>query len=58
MTGAVPFFHVGDISQSLQEVLDAGGQRMEDPRDVGGGRLVASVKDADGNVIGLLQDPH
>jgi hypothetical protein len=25
-------------------------------RDVGGGRLVATVTDADGNVLGLLQD--
>jgi hypothetical protein len=23
---------------------------------VGGGRLIASVKDADGNLIGILQD--
>jgi hypothetical protein len=29
----------------------------EDVKDVGGGRLIASVKDADGNLIGLLQDP-
>jgi hypothetical protein len=25
--------------------------------DVGGGRLIATVRDADGNPIGLLQDP-
>jgi hypothetical protein len=25
------------------------------PMDVGGGQLIASVKDADGNVIGLVQ---
>jgi hypothetical protein len=28
----------------------------EDVKDVGGGRQIASVKDADGNLIGLLQD--
>jgi hypothetical protein len=27
-----------------------------DLKDVGGGRLIASVKDADGNLIGLFQD--
>jgi predicted enzyme related to lactoylglutathione lyase len=27
------------------------------PRDVGFGRLVATVTDPDGNVLGLLQDP-
>jgi len=26
-------------------------------RDVGGGRLVATVTDPDGNVVGLIQDP-
>jgi hypothetical protein len=25
--------------------------------DVGGGKLIASVKDADGNIIGLAQSP-
>jgi hypothetical protein len=28
----------------------------QDIKDVGGGRLIASVKDADGNLIGILQD--
>jgi predicted enzyme related to lactoylglutathione lyase len=28
----------------------------EPVRDVGGGRLVATVTDPDGNVLGLLQD--
>jgi predicted enzyme related to lactoylglutathione lyase len=28
----------------------------EPTRDVGGGRLVATVTDPDGNVLGLLQD--
>jgi hypothetical protein len=27
----------------------------QDAKDVGGGKLTATVKDADGNVIGLLQ---
>jgi hypothetical protein len=26
-------------------------------KDVGGGKLIASVKDADGNIIGLIQSP-
>lgn len=31
--------------------------RLQDAQDVGGGRLIAFVKDADGNLVGLLQDP-
>jgi hypothetical protein len=30
----------------------------EELKDVGNGRLIASVKDKDGNLIGLLQDPE
>jgi hypothetical protein len=26
-------------------------------KDVGGGKLIATVKDADGNLIGLIQEP-
>jgi predicted enzyme related to lactoylglutathione lyase len=29
----------------------------EPAQNVGGGRLVATVTDPDGNVLGLLQDP-
>jgi hypothetical protein len=28
------------------------------PSDVGGGRLVATFTDVDGNVLGLIQDPQ
>jgi predicted enzyme related to lactoylglutathione lyase len=55
MTAPVGYFHVDDIRKSLQAVLDAGAQMQDDVRDVGGGRLIASVKDVDGNVVGLLQ---
>ncbi len=55
--GATAYYHVSDIKGSLQKLLDAGAQSVEEIRDVGGGRLIASVKDANGNIIGLLQDP-
>ncbi len=51
------FYHVDDIQGSLQSLVDAGSQILRKPTDVGGGRLVASVKDVDGNIIGLIQDP-
>jgi catechol 2,3-dioxygenase-like lactoylglutathione lyase family enzyme len=56
-TGPAAFWDVDDIKKSLQLLLDAGFQGQEDVRNVGGGMLVASVKDADGNVIGLRQSP-
>jgi len=54
--GAVAFFHVDDIKQSLQVLTDGGTTVIRTISDVGGGRLVASVKDTSGNVIGLIQD--
>ncbi len=55
--GATAYYHVSDIKGSLQKLLDAGAESVEELRDVGGGRLIAAVKDANGNIIGLLQDP-
>ena len=55
--GMTAYYHVDDIKKTLQLLLDAGAQSIQDVKDVGGGRLTACVKDADGNVVGLLQDP-
>jgi predicted enzyme related to lactoylglutathione lyase len=57
MTGPVPFWHVSDLRARLAALLGAGAELLQDVQDVGGGRLIASVKDADGNLVGLLQDP-
>jgi len=57
MTSPVAYWHVADIEAKLAEVTAAGATVKEPPRDVGGGRLVATVTDPDGNVLGLLQDP-
>jgi predicted enzyme related to lactoylglutathione lyase len=57
MTGPVGFYHVDDIKQTVQTLIDAGGQIQQDVKDVGGGKLSATVKDVDGNAIGLIQMP-
>jgi predicted enzyme related to lactoylglutathione lyase len=57
MTSPVACWHVPDIEAKLAEVTAAGASLKEPLRDVGGGRLVATVTDPDGNVLGLLQDP-
>src|SRR3990172_1767587 len=53
--GVTAYHHVDDVRKTLQSLLDAGAQLQQDVRDVGGGTLIASVKDADGNIIGLRQ---
>jgi predicted enzyme related to lactoylglutathione lyase len=57
LTSPVAYWHVSDIEAKLAEVTAAGAAVNEPARDVGGGRLVATVTDPDGNVLGLLQDP-
>ncbi|MGH7564275.1 MAG: VOC family protein [Gemmatimonadota bacterium] len=55
--GMTAYYRVDDIEQSLKSLVAAGAQMQQEIKDVGGGRLIAAVKDADGNIIGLLQDP-
>ena len=56
MTSPVAYWHVSDIAAKLTEVTTAGATLHEAAHDVGGGRLVASFADPDGNVLGLIQD--
>ncbi len=55
-TAPVAYWQVPDIEAKLAEVTAAGATVKEPAHDVGGGRLVATVTDPDGNVLGLLQD--
>jgi predicted enzyme related to lactoylglutathione lyase len=56
MTSPVAYWHVADIGAKLAELTAAGAMVKDTPRDVGGGRLAATVSDPDGNVLGLIQD--
>ena len=51
------FYHVDDIKKSLRSLVDAGARTIQQIKDVGGGKLIASVKDESGNIIGLIQMP-
>jgi predicted enzyme related to lactoylglutathione lyase len=55
MFAPLGYFHVDDIKKTLEELVKEGAQISQPVRDVGTGRLVAWVKDADGNAIGLIQ---
>jgi predicted enzyme related to lactoylglutathione lyase len=55
MTAPLAYWQVADVKQALQALVDAGAQVQQQVTDVGGGKLIASVTDADGNVTGLLQ---
>ncbi len=54
--GMTAYYYVDDIQKSLKSLVDAGAKTIQEIKDVGGGRLIASVKDVSGNIIGLVQD--
>ncbi|MCF6467227.1 glyoxalase [Nonomuraea sp. MG754425] len=56
MSSPVAYWHVEDIEAKLAEVTAAGATVKEAPHEVGVGRMVATVTDPDGNVLGLIQD--
>ncbi|MFE3578616.1 VOC family protein [Streptomyces vinaceus] len=56
LTGPTAYWHVADIEAKVAEVSAAGATVKDTPRDVGGGRLVATVIDPDGNLLGLVQE--
>ena len=56
MISPVAYWHAADLDAKLPDVTAAGATGKEPAHDVGGGRLVATVTDPDGNVLGLLQD--
>ena len=45
MTGPLGYVQVSDIKTSLKELLDAGAKTQQEVKNVGGGRLIATVKD-------------
>lgn len=54
-TGPIYYYDTTDIAASLKQLTDAGATIGQDISDVGGGLKVATVKDANGNTIGLRQ---
>jgi predicted enzyme related to lactoylglutathione lyase len=53
--GPIAYTDVEDIKSSLQAMTEVGAEIVQDVKEVGGGLLIAQVKDADGNVVGFRQ---
>lgn len=57
MTGPIGHVEVEDIHGRLRSLLEVGALERQGVTDVGGGKLIAWLEDADGNLIGLQQTP-
>ncbi|GAA2745212.1 VOC family protein [Terrabacter aerolatus] len=55
LTGGTPYWSVADLGASLAALVAAGATVCQSATEVGGGRTVAVLADADGNMIGLMQ---
>jgi predicted enzyme related to lactoylglutathione lyase len=57
MTGPMVYLQVDDIELAVKQLLDVGADLQQGITDVGGGARIASIRDGDGNVVGLRQSP-
>ena len=56
--GAVSYWGVDDVKSKYQELLALGAVSFEEPNEVGGGIVVATVIDPWGNLFGIIYNPH
>lgn len=54
----VAYWGVDDMDKEYNRFLKLGAKVYESTKEVGGGIIVASLKDPWGNIIGLIHNPH
>lgn len=56
--GVKTYWGVDNVQKTYKRLLDNGATTFEEPQDVGGDIVVATVKDPWGNLIGIIYNPH
>lgn len=56
--GPVAYWGVDDARKSFERWLSLGAEKVSEVREVGGGILVATLRDPFGNVLGIIENPH
>lgn len=54
----VPYWGVDDIKETYERFLGLGATTNEEPQNVGGDIMVATVRDPWGNIIGIIYNPE
>lgn len=57
-SGVTAYWGIEDLAATLQLLAAEGANLHEDAQDVGGGIKVATVLDSEGNIFGLIENPH
>ena len=53
LTGPVPYWKADDIREAVKKLVESGATLQQDVTDIGGGGLIAVLRDPEGNAIGL-----
>lgn len=56
--GVITYWGVENVEEKYNELLASGATTYEAPNEVGGGIIVAAVKDPWDNVFGIIYNPH
>ena len=51
--GPICYVDVNEIESSIEGLIKVGAEIVHGIRNVGGGLLIAQIKDSDGNIVGL-----
>jgi len=54
----VAYWGVEDTAAAYKKLLEQGATSVSEPQEVGGGIIVAEVRDPFGNIIGVIYNPH
>jgi predicted enzyme related to lactoylglutathione lyase len=56
--GVITYWGVNNVNETFDDLLKAGATTYDAPNEVGGGIIVAAVKDPWDNVFGIIYNPH
>lgn len=56
--GAIAYWGVESMAAAWPRLIELGAAPISEPRDVGEGIQVASVRDPFGNAFGIIENPH
>jgi predicted enzyme related to lactoylglutathione lyase len=54
----IAYWHVTSVAEATLQILASGATVNGQARDVGGGMMMATFKDASDNIFGIIDDPN
>jgi predicted enzyme related to lactoylglutathione lyase len=58
LTYPVTYWHVQSTVAATEQLIAGGASLNTEARDVGGGMMMATFKDPNGNIFGIIDDPN